>query len=167
MVYLTCSATAALSLPPPPTLGVFVRAVRCAHTGIHPRPWSPCGFKVLILIRFELTYCQSGFSCSSETVGSSRQDLDLGSSPCTALSPLAARGIQMKGHLPASPSWSVSESAALSEDELNRGPCGPGVPAALGSDTGRCSAFLPVSVWSGQNWSLQPGEGAALRAWSH
>lgn len=109
MIFLTCSATAAPSLLPPPR---YARACAhaCTHTHtqhIHPPPWSPCGFKVLILIRFELTYLQSSFSCSSETTGSSHQDLDLGSGPCAAWSPLAARGIQMKGHLPAQPSWSV------------------------------------------------------------
>lgn len=110
MIFLTCSATAAPSLLPPPPVCSCVCS--CVHTHthtqhIHPPPWSPCGFKVLILIRFELTYLQSSFSCSSETTGSSHQDLDLGSGPCAAWSPLAARGIQMKGHLPAQPSWSV------------------------------------------------------------
>lgn len=59
-----------LSPSPPPC--AFVHAHICAHTHIHivPPPLSPCGFKVLILIRFELTYCQSSFSCSSEALGS-------------------------------------------------------------------------------------------------
>lgn len=67
-------------LSPSPTPGMLVRVLMRAHTHIqhsHPPPWSPCGFKVLILIRFELTYLQSSFSCSSETTGSSHQDLDL------------------------------------------------------------------------------------------
>lgn len=57
-----------------------------AHTHIFPPPLSPCGFKVLILIRFELTYCQSSFSCSSEALGSYHQDLDLGPMPWAGLS---------------------------------------------------------------------------------
>lgn len=52
-----------------------------AHMHTPPPPLSPCGFKVLILIRFELTYCQSSFSCSSEALGSYHQDLDLGPKP--------------------------------------------------------------------------------------
>lgn len=53
-----------------------------AHMHIFSPPLSPCGFKVLILIRFALTYCQSSFSCSSEALGSYHQDLDLGPKPC-------------------------------------------------------------------------------------
>lgn len=59
----------------------------CARTHICPPPWSPCGFKVLILIRFQLTYCQSSFSCSSETLGSYQQGLDLGYKPPGRLVP--------------------------------------------------------------------------------
>lgn len=66
--------------PPPPRVCLCVYPYVRTHTHTQhsrPPPWSPCGFKVLILIRFELTYLQSSFSCSSETTGSSHQDLDL------------------------------------------------------------------------------------------
>lgn len=72
-----------------------------AHMRIVPPPPSPCGFRVLILIRFELTYCQSSFSCSSEALGSYHQDLDLGPKPWARLSALVAYGLKTKGLLPA------------------------------------------------------------------
>lgn len=68
-----------LSSPHPYALG---HAHICTHMHIFSPPLSPCGFKVLILIRFALTYCQSSFSCSSEALGSYHQDLDLGPKPC-------------------------------------------------------------------------------------
>lgn len=74
-------------LPPPPPPGVFVHVHTCTHTYICPPPWSPCGFKVLILIGFELTCCQSSFSCSSETIRSHHRDLDLGCKPLGCLVP--------------------------------------------------------------------------------
>lgn len=69
------------ALPSPPFVHADVHANTLTHSLTLTPPWSPCGFKVLILIRFELTYCQSSFSCSSETIGSYHQDLDLGSRP--------------------------------------------------------------------------------------
>lgn len=63
-----------------PGVGLFFCLFVCVSF-TPPPPWSACGFKVLILIGFELTYCQSSFSCSSETIWSYDQDLDLGSWP--------------------------------------------------------------------------------------
>lgn len=96
----------------------------CAHaltcTRICP-PWSPCGFKVLILIRFELTYCQSSFSCSSETTGSCHQDWDLGYKPVGRLVPTGSCGIKMRSSFPALSSQSGSQQVSCSaEDHLKR-----------------------------------------------
>lgn len=56
IILSTRSAAAPLSRLPQPPLCAHTRA--CTHTrsfSIHPPPWSPWGFKVLMLIRSELT----------------------------------------------------------------------------------------------------------------
>lgn len=81
--FLSVNLSPALLQPPslfllPRAPGVFVHSHTCTHACICLPPGSPCGFKALILIRFELTYCQSSFSCSSESTGIYHQDWDLG-----------------------------------------------------------------------------------------
>lgn len=139
--------------PAPAALGVCVHTHACTH--ICPPPWGPCGFKVLILIRFQLTYCQSSFSCSLETLGSYHQGLDLAISPRAVLFPPAVHGIQMEGCSPASPSsQSVGKSAGL-QKITRREDCVAQVPSSLVKPRG-CSAFFPGAVWD-QESALREG----------
>lgn len=112
-------------VPPPP--GGSMHAHTCTHTDICPPPWSPRGFKVLILIRFELTYCQSSFSCSSETIESYHQDLDLACKLLCCLVPIVSPQNKNERPFAGCPSWSVSQQVSCSiKRHLKRGPCGQG-----------------------------------------